>query len=163
MSQGRDTHRLIIDGKNIKALVNGVDNPALLREVFRLVRELAFKRITVDQWTAACNMMGCILWKPEDPTDRHMTVRTRDQMEPVLIKITRVMWTATYVCSEQGPELRGYEELHHSCDNNGDSSTGYGACLNPAHLWRGDAATRLQLRQMREVMHRAGQRHVAAR
>lgn len=162
MGRGRDTHRLIIDGKIIKKLVASCDNREAMVEIFRLVWELAFKRITVAQFDAACQLMPCILWKPDDPTERHMVIRCVDEQEPVLVSIARIVWRATHVCSEQGPDLRGHEEVLHSCGNNGINHTGYGACMNPAHLWRGDADSRVHLKQTRELMRRAGQRQVAA-
>lgn len=165
MGKGRDTHRLIIDGKIIKQLVAGCSDPAAMTEIFRQVRELAFKRITVEQFNAFCETLPCILWLPEDPDQRHIHVRTRDTPEPVVVSIARVAWTATHICSEQGPDLRGDEEVLHICVNNGQDGykhTGRGACLNPKCLFRGDETARLELKKAREMMRKRGLRKVNA-
>jgi hypothetical protein len=158
---GRDTHRLIIDGKVLKQLVQGCNEPVLLTEIFRLVRELAFKRITVAAFDAACEAMPCILWQPEYEDQRHLTVRTRDGDETV-VSVARVLWTATHICSEQGEDLRGHEEVLHICDHNGATHTGRGACLNPKCLFRGDENTRNELYRVREMMRKRGLRKVNA-
>jgi len=105
----------------------------------------------------------CLLWSPDDPTERNVTVRVAGEQDRVMIKVTRVVWRITHVVPAQGPDLRGHEDLLHSCGRNGHSSTAKGACLNPAHLFRGTPDNRMELAVLRRTARKLGMAVVADR
>jgi hypothetical protein len=153
MAKGFDTQRLICDRKVLAEIVAGCSEPAIMTEIFRLVREMAFRRISVAEFNRYCESQPCIFWQPVDIDARQISVRSRDHgAKKVLVKVARVLWTIVHVCSEQGPELLGTEEVLHTCGHNGHSSSSRGACLNPAHMIRGTVAERLKLRQVRKAV-----------
>jgi hypothetical protein len=162
MAHGYDTHTLVIDKRVLKQILDGCSLPDHFREILRQIRELAFRRITVEQFDAFCEAQPCIIWEPEDESIRHVEVRVQGQVDPKLVRITRIVWTLSHICQEQGPDLRGHEDVHHKCAHNGQSHSSRGCCINPAHIFRGDAKTRAKLHQAREILRRHGISEVSA-
>lgn len=146
MKKGRDTSTFRIDKLVITELLARVDQPALLKAIFDKARDICFGRCTQADFDAFCESLPCILWSPEDPTERNVTVRLANEEERVMIKVTRVVWRIV-----NRPDLRGHEELLHSCGRNGHHSTARGSCLNPAHLLRGTPEKRIELKLLRQA------------
>lgn len=160
MARGIDTSQLIIENRVVKDIVAGCDKPEVMLAILAASREVAFRRMTVDAFNEFCAAQPCVLWTPEYP--HLIDVRIRRKIETTPIRVTRIVWTITHVCSLQGEMLRGHEELHHDCGNNGHANSGQGACLNPAHMIKGGAEVRKELRKVRDIMQRRGLRQVTA-
>lgn len=141
---GRDTSEFQIDRKVRNDLITNVDRPEVLRDMFARADGLAFGRGNPAEYLNWCATQPCVLWNPEDPKQRHVTVRIARSTFRELRHVCRVVWRITRnVVSAQGPALRGDEVVHHSCSAKGDNSDGSarGSCLNPAHLQRGNEET----------------------
>jgi hypothetical protein len=151
---GRDTHTLRITRQLKEEILRGCDQPDILRAIFEQAWGLAFGRGTVDEFDQFCRAQPCIKWNPDDPSERHVTVDVSGEREKILIAVHRVVWTIVHTVSAQGPTLMGDQELLHSCGNNGTPNTGFGVCLNPAHLIVGTQDNRVALRQARKVLRR---------
>lgn len=164
MSYGRDTSTLRITRQNKEDLIACCSHPALMREVIQRVERLAFipagpeRDAHLVEYHTFCKGLPCILWQPEDSSRCNMQIRVTREPDTALIKLCRVVWTVCHVVSEQGPALRGHEEVLHSCGRNGASDTSYGACINPDHLVRGTEETRQQLKEARVAMRKVGVR-----
>lgn len=162
MSFGIDTARLRITRQNREEIIASCDQPALLREVIQRAERLAFLRPGPERashlaaFDAFCEGLPCLIWQPQDSTKCHMDIAVTREIYPVIISVSRVIWTIVHVVSEQGPLLRGYEELLHFCGKNGAPHTGHGACINPAHLLRGTQETRTQLKDARRTLREIG-------
>lgn len=159
MARGYDTSRLIIETRVIKDIVAGCDKPEVMLAILAQARELAFRRTTVQAFNEFCEAQPCILWQPESP--HLLDVRIKREIECVPIRVTRVVWTITHVCSQQGEMLRGHEELHHNCGNNGHAHSAQNACLNPSHLIRGGVEFRTELKKVRKILEKRGLMKVA--
>lgn len=157
MIRGRDTHNVRVDKQLISEILTGCSDRDTIEVIFSLTRDLALGRITLQAFDDFCAELPCVLWQPSDPDQRHITVAVTRELERKLITISRAVWTITrQVVSAQGPALRGSEEVMHKCGHNGVSSTGYGACLNPAHLLRGTEKERLRVASARRTAREVG-------
>lgn len=156
MARGRDTSTFRIEKKTREELINGCSHPALLREIFERSRDLAFGRGTVAEFNFFCRQQPCILWSPEDQKEWSVNVRITHEIDPALVRVSRVVWAVVNTVAAQGPLLRGDEELHHECGNNGHGNTGIGTCLNPGHMIRGTQETRRNLKIARRLLRTVG-------
>lgn len=157
MIRGRDTHNVRVDRQLLQEILAGVSDRDTIEVIFSLTRDLALGRITLQAFDDFCAELPCVFWQPSDPDHRHIAVAVTRELERKLITISRAVWVVTrQVISAQGPALRGSEEVLHKCGHNGNPSTGYGACLNPAHLVRGTEKERLQVANARRVAREVG-------
>lgn len=162
MRRGRDTGTIRLDRQAIKEIVANCSEPEIMREILQVKTwDLAMGRISLLDFQAYCRSLPCIFWQPEDGTQRNVTVRIAGEVDRVMIKVTRVVWTACQITSDQGTMLGAEEELLHTCGNNGHHSSAKGACLNPAHLLRGDEKTRQDLRKARAKFDKVMKRQTA--
>lgn len=162
MIRGRDTHNVRVDKQLISEILISCSDRDTIEVIFSLTRDLALGRVTLGAFNEFCAELPCIFWEPSDPDQRHVTVAVTREMERKLTTISRAIWVITrQVISAQGPALRGHEEVLHSCGNNGNSSSGHGACLNPAHLVRGTVGARIKLKVARTLLKRVGAETVA--
>lgn len=161
MHQRRATDTIITDRTVKHELIRNCSHPEILEEILRLADRLAFtakpeRSAAVAALVAYCEAQPCILWTPHhEEHSRHMTVRIQFGGETV-ISISRVLWAAFHVVPEQGDQLAPREEIIHSCGTQSDSSTGWNACLNPAHMVKMDATTRMKVSQARKLMRQVG-------
>ncbi len=162
MAQGRDCNTIRLDKRVRAEILENVDKPTLLAQIFEHSRGLAFGRGTVAEFEALCRSMPCIFWMPEDRSTRHVTVRVSRELDGVMIHVARVVHTIVHVVTTQGPLLRAHDELLHTCGNNGQANTGFGTCLNPAHFATGTTENRVALKQARTLMRSLSLRYVAA-
>lgn len=160
MIKARPTHTLRIDRRVLEDIAVNCDNPELMRGIFALTWPLALGRVTLDDFKKFCQDLPCILWAPEDQSKRHVNVRVAGLADPKMVRVTRVVWTA---CQVSGTLLGADEELLHTCGNNGANTTGFGMCLNPAHLVRANADGRQALKLARHLMRKVGMTEVAVR
>lgn len=161
MSRGRDTNTLRIEKDVLAEILRNCSDPSTLGLIFGLTKDLAFRRISVEEFDAYCGEQPCIFWQPDDPNQRHVDVRVTRETERVMIHVCRIVWTVCHVTAEQGEPLRGHEELLHSCGHNGAVSTAFGACLNPAHMVKGTPESRLALKKIRFLKKQIGLQEVA--
>lgn len=158
--KARATHTLRIDRRLLETIAVNCDLPDLMREIFAHTWAMAFGRMSHDVFMKFCRDLPCILWTPEDLSTRHVNVRVTDDVELRLVCVSRVVWTA---CQVTGPLLGSDEELLHSCGNNGAPNTARGMCLNPAHLVRANAESRMALKKARTLLRQVGLTEVAVR
>jgi hypothetical protein len=158
---GRDTRTLRIERPVIAEILRSCSHPDLLADIFDRARGLVFGRGSVLEFDAYCRQQPCILWQPEDLTQRHVTVRVTREQDPIVISIKRVVWTICHTVSAQGPPLGGDEEVLHTCGRNGNHNNGHGVCLNPVHMVRGSCENRTALRQARHLMRTLSLENVA--
>ena len=142
-----------------RTLVAGLaeDHQPILKEIFRQADALAFIRgdrtQAIQDLIAFTKTQPCLPWTGEERS-RHVIVRVYKKGDTV-ISVARAVWACVHVVPEQGSiNLEPHEELHHTCAKNGAKSTGHGACLNPAHLVRGDRKTGTELRKARAKLNR---------
>lgn len=159
MPTAQPTNNFACDRALKAALVAGVpeDLQPVLREIFRRADRLAFMQVAdrqeaIRDLEAYCKEQPCIPWASEERS-RHVVVRIYKRGESV-ISVARAVWACVHVVSQQGEQLGSEEELHHTCAKNGNQRTGHGACINPAHLIRGDHRTGIQLRDARAKLDR---------
>lgn len=156
MARGIDTARLRIDKIAVREILSNCTDPTALKAIFEKSRDIVFGRSTVAEFNAFCQAQPCILFQPDHPSQVHVEVMIAERPNRVIISVTRIVWTIVNVVKEQGPWLLGSEVLLHTCGHNGAASTGHGACLNPAHLFKAtdDDKNRLATarKTLREVM-----------
>jgi hypothetical protein len=167
--RARHTGQIVITRQVLAELIDYCTDPTLLRDMLRRAASLAM--MANDQRAAAvvaldefCQQAPCILWQPEHRT-RHVDVPLRNQQGSCVISVARVLWTAFHVVPEQGSDIRGLgcdEEILHTCGTKGQPNTGYGSCLNPAHMVAGDETLRMELARARRVLRSAGLTEVRA-
>jgi hypothetical protein len=163
---GRDTDTFRNLRRTAKELAAGCSHPEIFAEIVAKANALAF--LPVDDRDAAIFALDvfmrsqpCIIWQPEDEDQRHITVEITREREPIVVAVSRAAWAVAHVVSQQGRGLLGTEELQHTCGKNGHVGTGYGVCINPSHLVRGNHQTREQLKQVRKTLRSVGLTSVA--
>lgn len=158
MARGRDAHTFRITPAKRAELIDGCSEPGILRDIFAQADSLAFKRVGYDRDNAIahfeefCRQQPCIIWEQIGAGIEVDVTRG----EVALIRVSRVIWHITHVVSEQGPPLRKFEELLHSCGHNGGDQTSKGSCVNPAHLIKATADARIELWLARRTMKKIG-------
>lgn len=161
--RARHTASIVITMKVLAEMVDYCSDLALLRDILRrsagLVSVPRAERATaVEALEEFCQQAPCILWQPEHRT-RHVDVPLRNmQGETAVVSVARVLWTAFYVVPEQG-DNRGigqHDEILHTCGTRGVANTGYGTCLNPAHMLRANEELRIELARTRRVLRTHG-------
>lgn len=162
MSRGRDTSTIRIDRKVLTEILQNVDQPEILSQIFLMAAGLPLRRNTVEEFERLCNDAPCILWRPEDVTKRHVTVHITRQTDRTMVHVCRVVWRIVHTVPELGPmDLRSHEEVLHNCLSMQEKNTAFGACLNPAHMVRGTSESRTELKVFRALARKIGMRSVA--
>lgn len=167
MIKGRNTTTFRIDRRKRMEVISQCSHPAVLTEIFRRADALVFvpkadRALAVEDFRSFCHEQPCIVWQPEDQTQRHITVVVTREAEEKITTVPRLVYTITHVVPEQGGPLMGDEEVLHTCGRNGNNSTGYGTCLNPDHLMRSDEEGRMQLAEIRRGARKLGLTEVRA-
>lgn len=155
MALGRDTSTFRIDRHVREEIIRNCSAPDRLRTIFDMAAGLAYRRVSLEEFEATCRRMGCILFTPLDG-QCNIEVRVTREIDPVMIKIHRVVWAITHTISEQGPSLKPHEMVLHLCSSNGHPGTGEGSCLNPAHFIRGTIENKQDLAIARRLMRKNG-------
>lgn len=163
---GRDTDTFRNLRRVAKELAAGCSQPEIFAEIVAKANALAFLPVgdrvnAILDLNAYMASQPCIIWQPEDKDQRHILVDITREDQRIVIAVARAAWACVHVVSQQGPGLRGHEELQHSCGKNGHTGTGYGVCINPTHLVRGNYLTREQLKKVRQTLRRVGLKSVA--
>lgn len=161
MSHGHPTTHIACTRALKKVLIAGLaeDLQPILRDVFARADRLAFtpavdRPAAILAFDAYCETLPCLPWFSDERT-RHVEVQIY-RHGPAVVSVARAVWAVVHVVSQQGPDLGADDELLHRCCTNGDTNTGQGACLNPAHLFRGDAMTRVQVMHARNLLRGLG-------
>jgi hypothetical protein len=167
MIKGRHTASFRIDRRKRQEVVSQCSHPALMLEILSRADALVFtpkaeRAAAVLAFRAFCHELPCIVWQPEDPTQRHITVTVTREPEQKITTVARLVFALTQVVPEQGGALTGEQEVLHTCGLNGAKHTGYGACLNPDHFLRSDEEGRKQLAAVRRGVRRLGINEVRA-
>lgn len=151
--KGRHASELRITPKVLEEIAVGSSAPAIMRGIFKLAWEVALNRCLPEYLIEYCMAQHHVLWQPEDLTQRHVNVRLAHSTEETLIHVHRIVWIATRDLTKP---LHGNEEILTGCGLNGENSTGRGCCLNPAHLLRANAKSRVQLHRARTTFETLG-------
>lgn len=151
--KGRHASELRITPQVLEEIAVGSSAPNTLRAIFHFAWEVALRRILPEHLIEYCMAQPHVLWQPEDLTQRHVNVRLTHSTEETLVHVHRIVWIAT---RDLTAPLHGNEEILTGCGLNGENSTGRGCCLNPAHLLRASAKTRVQLSRARTTFESLG-------
>lgn len=151
--KGHHASELRITPQNLEEVACGSDQPDIMRAIFKLAWEVALNRCLPEYLIEYCSSQHHILWQPEDLSTRHINIRLAHSFKESTTHVHRVVWIAT---RDLNRPLHGNEEILTACGLNGNPSTGRGCCLNPAHLLRGTAKHRLQLKTARGTLRALG-------
>lgn len=152
--KGRDMNTVRIERSVVEEILRNVSHPDLLRAIFEKARDLAIGRITQAEFDFYCRSQPCILWAPENPTQRHVPVRVTRSQDLALPHVARVVYTITHV---KEPALLSHEEvMHPTCGLRGADNTAIGCCLNPTCMSRGTIKTRQALKVARRNLRTVG-------